>query len=210
MSTASTKAKVPGGHLRARSDARPGISRLSRHDRGQSESDEQRHDLARALRQHAGEGLVLGRRAHPSHARQSGRSRVWGMVAAEDVYVGNLLEMGNISGTHFKQPKEWGKASRFERDGHFIVVRARGPAYVVPGSHDSPQPADADPREAGANTFSTTRCSTESHRQGGVSGFRAHGLGPARRAIRRRWIAAWRCSRRSASLISSRCFKVDG
>ena len=52
---------------------------------------------------------------------------IWGMVAAENVHVGNLLEMGNIAGTHFKQPKEWGKASRFERDGHFIVSGQEDP-----------------------------------------------------------------------------------
>jgi hypothetical protein len=35
--------------------------------------------------------------------------------------------MGNISTTYFKQPKEWGKASRFERDGHFIVSGQEDP-----------------------------------------------------------------------------------
>lgn len=37
---------------------------------------------------------------------------VWGQVTAEDVHVGNLLEMGNIVTTHYRQPA-WGKAGRF-------------------------------------------------------------------------------------------------
>ena len=53
--------------------------------------------------------------------------QLWGFVAAEDVHVGNLLEMGNIQNVYFKQPKAWGKASRFERDGHFIVSGQEAP-----------------------------------------------------------------------------------
>jgi hypothetical protein len=52
---------------------------------------------------------------------------IWGFVAAEDVHVGNLLEMGNIQNVYFKQPAAWGKASRFERDGHFIVSGQEAP-----------------------------------------------------------------------------------
>jgi hypothetical protein len=53
--------------------------------------------------------------------------KIWGFVAAEDVHVGNLLEMGNIIKVYFDQPKAWGKASRFERDGHFIVSGQESP-----------------------------------------------------------------------------------
>lgn len=53
--------------------------------------------------------------------------QLWGFVAAEDVHVGNLLEMGNIQNVYFHQPKAWGKASRFERDGHFIVSGQESP-----------------------------------------------------------------------------------
>lgn len=52
---------------------------------------------------------------------------IWGFVAAENVHVGNLLEMGNIQNVYFKQPASWGKASRFERDGHFIVSGQEAP-----------------------------------------------------------------------------------
>ena len=51
---------------------------------------------------------------------------VWGQIAAEDLYVGNLLEMGNITGTHFKQPA-WGQAGRFERDGRVLVSGQEDP-----------------------------------------------------------------------------------
>ena len=51
---------------------------------------------------------------------------VWGQIAAEDLYVANLLEMGNIAGTHFKQPA-WGRAGRFERNGRVLVSGQEDP-----------------------------------------------------------------------------------
>ena len=51
---------------------------------------------------------------------------VWGQIAAEDLYVANLLEMGNIAGTHFRQPA-WGRAGRFERDGRVLVSGQEDP-----------------------------------------------------------------------------------
>jgi len=101
---------------------------------------------------------------------------VWGMVAAEDVHVGNLLEMGNISGTHFKQPKEWGKASRFERDGHFIVSGQEDPRTWFLGHtihHNLQTPIHSKPDEY----FLYDKVFEESHRQGGVSGFAHMGWG---------------------------------
>jgi len=101
---------------------------------------------------------------------------VWGMVAAEDVYVGNLLEMGNIAGTHFKQPQEWGKASRFERDGHFIVSGQEDPRTWFLGHtihHNLQTPIHANPNEY----FLYDKVFAESHRQGGVSGFAHAGWG---------------------------------
>jgi hypothetical protein len=53
--------------------------------------------------------------------------KIWGFVSGEDVHVGNLLEMGNIIKVYFDQPKAWGKASRFERDGHYIVSGQESP-----------------------------------------------------------------------------------
>ena len=67
---------------------------------------------------------------------------VWGQVAAEDVSVGNLLEMGNIVTTHFRQPA-WGKAGRFERDGHMIASGQEDPRTDPARPHDSSQPRAA-------------------------------------------------------------------
>jgi hypothetical protein len=103
---------------------------------------------------------------------------VWGMVAAEDVYVGNLLEMGNIAGTHFKQPKEWGKASRFERDGHFIVSGQEDPRSSFMGHtihHNIQTPIHPPSNEF----FLYDKVFAESHRQGGTSGFAHMGWGQA-------------------------------
>ena len=98
---------------------------------------------------------------------------VWGYVAAEDVHVGNLLEMGNIVTTHFRQPA-WGKAGRFLRDGHMIVSGQEDPRTMQRGHtiHHNLQrpihlPAD--------RFFFYYEVFEESHRQGGVSGYAHHG-----------------------------------
>lgn len=101
---------------------------------------------------------------------------IWGFVAAEDVYVGNLLEMGNITGTHFKQPKEWGKASRFERDGHFIVSGQEDPRTSQMGHtihHKLEKPIHLPTKEY----FLYHKVFEESARQGGISGFAHMGWG---------------------------------
>ena len=57
---------------------------------------------------------------------------VWGQLAAEDLHVGNLLEMGNIAGTYFKQPA-WDRAGRFERSGYAIVPGQEDPRTGMRG-----------------------------------------------------------------------------
>jgi hypothetical protein len=57
---------------------------------------------------------------------------VWGQLAAEDVHVGNLLEMGNIAGTYFKQPA-WDRAGQFERSGYAIVPGQEDPRTGMRG-----------------------------------------------------------------------------
>ena len=52
---------------------------------------------------------------------------IWGFVAAENVHVGNLLEMGNIQNVYFKQPAAWGRESRYLHDGHAIVSGQEAP-----------------------------------------------------------------------------------
>ena len=98
---------------------------------------------------------------------------VWGYVTAEDVHVSNLLEMGNIVTTHYRQPA-WGKAGRFLRDGHMIASAQEDPRTTQRGHtiHLNLQrpihlPAD--------RYFFYHEVFEESHRQGGVSGYAHHG-----------------------------------
>src|SRR5262245_30382987 len=57
---------------------------------------------------------------------------IWAQLAAEDVHVGNLLEMGNIDGTYFKQPA-WDRAGQFERDGYALVPGQEDPRTGMRG-----------------------------------------------------------------------------
>jgi hypothetical protein len=57
---------------------------------------------------------------------------VWTQVAAEDLHIAHLLEMGNIMGTYFRQPA-WGKAGRYERDGVALVSGQEDPRTVARG-----------------------------------------------------------------------------
>src|SRR5262249_20809762 len=57
---------------------------------------------------------------------------VWTQVAAEDLHLANLLEMGNITGTYFKQPA-WGANGRYERDGFALVSGQEDPRTVMRG-----------------------------------------------------------------------------
>ena len=96
--------------------------------------------------------------------------KIWGFVAAEDVHVGNLLEMGNITNVYFHQPKAWGKASRFERDGHFIVSGQEAPraafmGHTVHFNIDRPIHLPTD------EYFQYHKVFEEFQRTGGLSGF---------------------------------------
>jgi hypothetical protein len=96
--------------------------------------------------------------------------QLWGFVSAEDVHVGNLLEMGNIQNVYFHQPKAWGKASRFERDGHFIVSGQEAPrtgqfGHTVHFNIDRPVHLKTD------EYFLYHKAFQEVANQGGISGF---------------------------------------
>jgi len=98
---------------------------------------------------------------------------VWGQVAAEDVAVGNLLEMGNIVTTHFRQPA-WGKAGRFVRDGHMIASGQEDPRTTQRGHtihHNLEKPLHLAKDEF----FSYHKVFESSHAQGGVSGYAHYG-----------------------------------
>jgi hypothetical protein len=57
---------------------------------------------------------------------------VWAVIAAEDLHIAHLLEMGNIMGTYFKQPA-WGRRGRYERDGVALVSGQEDPRTVMRG-----------------------------------------------------------------------------
>jgi hypothetical protein len=96
---------------------------------------------------------------------------IWGFVAAEDVHVGNLLEMGNIANVYFRQPASaWGKASRFERDGHFLVSGQEAPRAAFMGHtvhFNIPKPYHLKTDEY----FQYNKVFEEFQRVGGISGF---------------------------------------
>jgi hypothetical protein len=94
---------------------------------------------------------------------------VWAQVAGEDVHVGTLVQMGNIATTSFNQPA-WGKAGRFERDGHVIASGQEDPRTVEHGhtlhvNLTAPIHLPSDAFFMYQNVFE------ESHRQGGISGY---------------------------------------
>jgi hypothetical protein len=94
---------------------------------------------------------------------------VWGQVAGEDVHVGNLLEMGNIVTTHFRQPA-WGLAGRFLRDGHLITSGQEDPRTTQRGHtihHNLKTPVHL----AADEYFSYHKVFEASHAQGGASGY---------------------------------------
>jgi hypothetical protein len=63
---------------------------------------------------------------------RAAEANVWTQVAAEDLHLANLLEMGNITGTYFKQPA-WGANGRHERDGVALVSGQEDPRTVMRG-----------------------------------------------------------------------------
>ena len=96
----------------------------------------------------------------------------WAQVAAEDVHVANLLQMGNIAGTHFEQPA-WGAAGRFERDGHALVSGQEDPRTVHRGHtiHHNLR----EPLHAGVDGyFLYHEVFEQARRQGGLSGYAHH------------------------------------
>ncbi len=94
---------------------------------------------------------------------------VWAQIAAEDIHVANLLEMGNIAVTHFKQPA-WGEAGQYVREGHALVSGQEDPRTVQRGHtihHNLQRPIRQDPE----SYFLYHRVFEESRAQGGISGY---------------------------------------
>lgn len=100
----------------------------------------------------------------------------WGFISAEDIHVANLLEMGNIIKVYFNQPKQWGKDSRYERDGHAIVSGQESPRTGFFGHtihHNIAHPVHLKTEEY----FNYGKVFDEIAYQGGTSGFAHMGWG---------------------------------
>ena len=98
---------------------------------------------------------------------------VWGQMAAEDIHVANLLEMGNISGTYFQQPA-WGKDGLFERDGYALVSGQEDPrtghrGHTIHWNVEQQRHADASAFYQYDQVFEQTR------RQGAITGYAHYG-----------------------------------
>lgn len=107
---------------------------------------------------------------HIHLARDSARDlTVWTQIAAEDVHVGNLLQMGNISGVYFEQPL-WGERGRFQQDGHALVSGQEDPrtgelGHTIHEDLQSPVHLSRD------SYFLYYRAFEQSHQQGALSGY---------------------------------------
>jgi hypothetical protein len=94
---------------------------------------------------------------------------VWAQVAAEDLKVSNLLEMGNIDGTYFKQPA-WGPAGRYERDGYIMVSGQEDPRTGHRG-HTILWNLKAPVHQAPGQFYSYHRVFEEARKQGALMGY---------------------------------------
>ncbi|HJO04214.1 MAG TPA: CehA/McbA family metallohydrolase [Acidobacteriota bacterium] len=93
----------------------------------------------------------------------------WAQLAAEDVHVANLVEMGNIGGTYFKQPA-WGAEGRFARDGTVLVSGQEDPrtghrGHTLHWDIERPTHADSSTFYDYHDVFEQTRAN------GGITGY---------------------------------------
>lgn len=94
---------------------------------------------------------------------------VWTQIAAEDVHVANLVEMGNIGGTYFTQPA-WGAEGRFDRDGTVLVSGQEDPrtghrGHTLHWGIDRPSHADV------ADFYDYRAVFEQTRRDGGITGY---------------------------------------
>ena len=106
---------------------------------------------------------------------------VWLQVAAEDVHVANLLQMGNITGTTFEQPA-WGSAGHYTGDDKHTVVSGQEDPRTGQMGHTIHENLKSPLHSNVTSYFVYHEVFEESHRQGGISGY-AH-LGDAFHAQR--------------------------
>jgi hypothetical protein len=95
---------------------------------------------------------------------------VWLQVAAEDVHVGNLLQMGNISGTNFEQPA-WGVAGHFSQDDRHTLVSGQEDPRTGQLGHTIHENVKSPLHQNVGRYFVYHEIFEAAHRQGGVSGY---------------------------------------
>jgi hypothetical protein len=97
----------------------------------------------------------------------------WTQVAAEDLHVAHLLEMGNIMGTYFKQPA-WGKAGRYQKDDVALVSGQEDPRTVARG-HTIHWNVDRHAHFERGAFFQYHHVFERTRRGGAVTGYAHHG-----------------------------------
>jgi hypothetical protein len=100
-------------------------------------------------------------------------AEVWTHVAAEDLHIAHLLEMGNIMGTYFKQPA-WGKQGRFERDDVALVSGQEDPRTVARG-HTIHWNVDRHTHFERGAFFQYHHVFERTRRGGAITGYAHHG-----------------------------------
>ncbi|MGD1098474.1 MAG: CehA/McbA family metallohydrolase, partial [Bryobacteraceae bacterium] len=95
---------------------------------------------------------------------------VWLQVAAEDVHVGNLLQMGNITGTNFEQPA-WGSAGHYSQDDKHTLVSGQEDPRTGQLGHTIHENLKSPLHPNVGSYFVYHEVFEQSHQQGGVSGY---------------------------------------
>jgi hypothetical protein len=98
---------------------------------------------------------------------------VWAQVAAEDLHIAHLLEMGNIMGTYFKQPA-WGVRGRYEKDGVALVSGQEDPRTVARG-HTIHWNVDTHTHFGAEGFFQYHLVFERTRRGGALTGYAHHG-----------------------------------
>jgi hypothetical protein len=97
----------------------------------------------------------------------------WAHAAGEDVHLTNLVQMGNITRTHFLQPA-WGKAGQFAQNGYVILSGQEDPRTVQHG-HTLHHNIQAPIHLPSGDYFAYQTAFEEVRRQGGFSGYAHQG-----------------------------------
>jgi hypothetical protein len=98
---------------------------------------------------------------------------VWTHAAAEDVHLTNLVQMGNLSRTHFHQPA-WGAAGQYAKGGYVILSGQEDPRTVQRG-HTLHHNLQAPMHLPSDSYYAYDQAFAEVRRQGGFSGYAHHG-----------------------------------